>query len=534
MSPDESPDPAGPGDDAPPDPAHGDREAQASASAKASHAAGVLVLGNVLATMADIVVPLLIVRLLGKSDVATLTALLLIYNTVALIVATGFPQAVMYHLPGRPLAERAAVARKIAATLFFLGAAAGVLLLLLGMYGRDLLTAISSVGGDEVVDLGPLAVLALLPLGDLPGRLLPNLLVAEDRPRAAAAYGVFRSLGLSLCTLLPVALGGSAWTVAQALVLVGVAQGIWVLASLHRLYRGAPRVPSPTSLREMVRFGLPLGLTDVVAVLNNSFDRLLIMITFADVYFAEYQAGAWQIPIITRVPYMVGTAMAPQMVEMFRQGKARAAIELWRASIKKVSLLVVPIALVFVVAAEEVVEILFTAPYAAAAPILRWYSILTVGRVAAFGSVIVAAGRPGFVFQASLLSLMANVVLSLPLLWIFGFVGPAMGTTLAFIPIVAFYTWSIGRASGLPMREILPLVAYGRVVAVGLLGVAVALVWKASMSGSAVLMLGTEALLLLTTFAAVGSATGLITRADWRYVWAWMRLESLSGRPRGP
>lgn len=530
MSPEDSADPTDPRPEVPP-PEGGP---EASASSKASHAAGVLVLGNVLATLADIVVPLLIVRLLGKSDVATLTALLLVYNTVALVVATGFPQAVMYHLPGRPLAERAAVARKIAATLFWLGAAAGVLLLLLGMYGRELLSAISAVDGDSVVDLGPLAVLALLPLGDLPGRLLPNLLVAEDRPRAAAAYGVFRSLGLSLCTLLPIALGGTAWTVAQCLVLVGVAQGVWVLASLRSLYRGAPRVPSPTSLREMVRFGLPLGLTDVVAVLNNSFDRFLIMITFADVYFAEYQAGAWQIPIITRVPYMVGTAMAPQMVEMFRHGKAREAIDLWRASIQKVSLLVVPIALVFVVAAEEVVEILFTAPYAGAAPILRWYSILTVGRVAAFGSVIVAAGRPSFVFQASILSLLANVVLSLPLLWAFGFVGPAMGTTLAFIPIVAFYTWSIARASGLPMREILPLVAYSRVVAVGLMGLGVALVWKTSMEGSAVFMLGTEALLLLATFAVVGTAARLITRGDWRYLWAWVRLESLSGRPRGP
>ena len=33
---------------------------------------------------------------------------------------------------------------------------------------------------------------------------------------------------------------------------------------------------------------------------------------------------------------------------------------------------------------------------------------------------------------------------------------------LAFVPIVAFYTWSIARASGLPMREILPLRAYAR------------------------------------------------------------------------
>jgi hypothetical protein len=109
-----------------------------------------------------------------------------------------------------------------------------------------------------------------------------------------------------------------------------------------------------------------------------------------------------------------------------------------------------------------------------------------------------------------------------------------VGTTLAFVPIVAFYTWSIARARSCPWREILPLRAYGRVVAVGLCGVAVALAWKLGMDGSAGFMLAGQALLLLGTFAAVGTSTGLVTREDWRYVWQWLKLESLSGRPRGP
>lgn len=499
-------------------------DAPSTAAKKASHAAGVLVLGNVLATLADIVVPLLIVRLLGKADVATLTALLLVYNTVALIASTGFPATIMFHIPGRPLAERAAVARKIAVTMFGLGIAASILLATLGLFGRAIVDAVSSVPSDAIVDLGPLLVIALLPLGDLPGRILPNLLVAEERPRGAAAYGVFRSLGISLCTLLPLALGGSVWVVAQCLVLLGVAQGIWVLLALRRLYGNVPKVAAPVSMRELVRFALPLGLTDMVSMLNNRLDRFLILLTFADVIFAEYQAGAWQIPIVTRVPYMVGTAMAPQLTEMFRRGAAKEAIDLWRASIGKVSLLVVPVALVFVVAAEEVVEILFTAKYANAAPVLRWYAILTVGRVAAFGTVIVAAGRPRYIFAASLASLGSNLLLSVPLLWIVGFVGPAMGTALAFVPMVLLYTWYISRASGLPWRSIFPTGRYAQVMGVALVGVAAAVAFKLTVEGSAPIKLAGEAAILLSVFAILGSALGVIRREDWRYASSWVRL----------
>ncbi|MCH9685492.1 MAG: polysaccharide biosynthesis C-terminal domain-containing protein [Deltaproteobacteria bacterium] len=182
-------------------------------------------------------------------------------------------------------------------------------------------------------------------------------------------------------------------------------------------------------------------------------------------------------------------------------------------------------------AAEEVVEILFTAEYAAAAPVLRWYSILTVGRVAAFGSVIVAAGRPRYVFQASLLSLASNVAFSVPLLWVFGFVGPAMGTALAFVPIAFFYTWCIARAAELPLGQIFPLRAYGRVIGVGLLAVAAAIGFKLGVEGSAVTMLLGEAAVLVGVFAAVGTLLRVIGAEDWRYVGEWLRLKALT-RPQ--
>jgi len=191
-----------------------------------SQAAGVLVLGNVLATLAEVVVPLVIVRLVGKGEVATLMSLLLVYNTVSLVVLTGFPHTVTYFLPGKPRAERAAIARRVIGTMMLLGVAAGALLFLAGLFGHDVLTAVSSVDPSQLTSLEPLMLVALVPLGDLPARVLPNLLVVEHRPRPAAGYGVLRSLGMSIATLVPVSLGYGAWSVAGALVATYVFRGV--------------------------------------------------------------------------------------------------------------------------------------------------------------------------------------------------------------------------------------------------------------------------------------------------------------------
>ncbi|MEM7157183.1 MAG: polysaccharide biosynthesis C-terminal domain-containing protein [Myxococcota bacterium] len=489
---------------------------------RASRTAGVLVLGKVLATLAEMVLPLLIVRLLGKADVGALMALMLIYNTLAPIVSTGVPQAVMYNLPGRSPAERAAVTRHIVRLMIGLGGVAAVILAALGLWGTQAVEAFSPESG--VTDLSPLLVLALFPLGDVPARMLTNLLVIEERPRGAAGYGLLRSLGMSVCTLVPIAMGGDAWSVATWLAVFGLAQLALVFGYVNRIYAGVARQPSPVDYGTLIRFGLPLGMTSMVAVLNKFFDRFAILLYFGGTQYPEYEMGAWQIPIITTIPYMIGTAIAPQMVEAFQAERPREALSLWRASIDKTSLLVVPFALVFVVAAEEAVELLFTADYLAAAPVLRWYSILSLGRVASYGEVIVAAGRPKYVLQAAVLSFASNVVLSVPLLFWLGFIGPAMGTALAFIPCAIFYCWCIARASGLRITETFPLLSYLRILAVGLTGVALAVGFKLSFDGSAAMMMATEAAILLVTFAVVGTLTRTIGTEDWRYLRNWLRL----------
>ena len=79
-------------------------------AASHSEQAGVLVLGKILATLSEAVVPLAIVRLLGKADVGILSGLLLVYSTVALVLTAGFPETLTFYLPARSPAERKAIA----------------------------------------------------------------------------------------------------------------------------------------------------------------------------------------------------------------------------------------------------------------------------------------------------------------------------------------------------------------------------------------------------------------------------------------
>ncbi len=495
---------------------------------KLADQAGILAIGRLLAVLSEALVMLVVVRLMGKAEVGALTAVLLVYQTSVLVAQLGFPASVMYFVPGRPAEERRAISWAFIRLLLGMGLVTAAVLCLIASY------ALWSNGAGHVTaenahieasdTLRYLFFLAPLPLLELPARILPNLLVAEERARTAAGLSVFRTLGNSLSMLIPISLGAELHVIALCMVGFGVLQFLLLLHLVRDLYRDVERTAAPVTYRVLLKFAFPLGLTSIAATINNRIDRYLILGFYSAARFAEYQAGAFQIPFITNVPYDVGTVLSPKLRELFSDGKAAEAIEQWRASIRKVALLVVPVTMVFFVAAEETMTLLFTSEYESAANVFRCYSALSMGRVAAFGAVIVAAGQSRQVLNAAIFSLVSNVLLSVPLLMLVGFIGPALGTALAFVPMVVVYCYYIARAAKLPLRSIFPLKSYLKVVLLSAVAAGPALAIKLTLSAPPAVSLALQGVALLGSFALLGTWTREISRDDWHYLAGFFKL----------
>lgn len=499
--------------------------------------ASILVLGKLAAMIIEGLTPFLIVRLLGKADVGAISGLILIYTTMAVVLGGGLPRSVLYYLSGRTLDQRWAVVLRLIKATFVLSVLTGVILLSVGVWGERALEAmgrwfVSLTGGTdgqegERMDLVYLQLFALYPLLDMPVRLLPHILVGELRPRAAAGFNAFRSFGMSFGQLLPAALGWGLWGIVGGLLTFGVVNLLVFVWLLRGQYRAATTVVIDQSAWEMVRFSFPLGLTDVVGRLNSYLDRYLILFLMTSAAFAEYVQGAWQIPLITTVAYSVGDVYMSRFVELFKAGKPEEAIAIWRTSIQKVSLIVVPVATVFIVGAEEFITVAFTADYIAAAPVFRLYCCLLLLRVTSYGGVIVAAGKPQYVLRAAAWTLGSNAALSIPLVLWLGFVGPALGTALAFIPTVFIYCVYIARATGLRLSQTFPVFAWGKVVLVAAVPAALALWPKLTLEVSPLSAFLVQAAVVIVGFGVLGTLTGQIKRDDWRFLYRWVRLKTL-------
>jgi O-antigen/teichoic acid export membrane protein len=486
----------------------------------------VLVFAKMTAAAAVALVPFVIAKLLGKAEFGAVGGLWLIYGTLASAFTAGFPAAVLYYLADRERTARAAVTRRLMRTVFALGLLVGAVMYAIGAGGQELLGEVGAwVSGAQAdpLELSALRYFALFAVFDVASRVFPNLLVAEHHARGAALFGVLRSLGMTVAQVVPASLGGGVPEIITGLTIFGVVQLLAMVWLIERLYRGVPRSSCDVGVGAMIRFSLPLGLTELVTVLNAQVDRYLVLLLMSGEAFANYTAGAWQLPVVS-IAYTIGQVYMPRFVRLLNAGRGAEVVEIWRQSSLKGGLVVVPVCAVFFVGAEEFMAVGFREDYVVAAQVFRFYVVYTALRIAPFGALIVAAGQPRLVLLAAAFTLVSNVIISVPLALLIGFEGPALGTMLAFVPTILVYGYFIGRAVGVSPWRTFPWVGWLRIALAALLGSVPAWVLKLTVNLHPALALGLEALLVLVGFLVVGRISGVVTAADVHEAKGWLRL----------
>ncbi len=482
--------------------------------------AGLIFFGRFVLGLGQLLTIAALVHLLDKRSFGALSHLLLLYATATGIVVMATPDNVLFFFPRLDPGQRRATAWQLVRILGALGALAGAVLLVLGLFP-------GTVFGDAPWAARYVPLLAVYAMLDLPAWMLPNLLIVEDRHRWASLVSIGQSAAQVLAILVPCALGLPLWAPLVALIGYGVLNFGALLIVVRRLYRAHTPTPGAVTVRRHVAYALPLGLSVIVGTVIRQFDKFVVLYVIGLTAFAEYTVGAWEIPLVTLLPYSIGAAAVPLMVKSFRADRPREALALWKGTIPKVALIVLPVVVLFLICADDFIDLIFGSEYLRAAGPLRLFTLILLQRVAEYGAILRAGGLTRPIFISSLIALAGNLVLSVPLAYLIGFNGPALAALLATIPCFLYVIRRIGLATGTSFREAFPWAAYGRVLGVALLaaGPAAAVKWGAGLSASLnVAVVGAG---YLICFALLGTLTRTIRREDWSFVRRWLSLRDL-------
>jgi len=487
---------------------------------------GVVVFSRIVGTFVEIATVIVLVRMLSTTDFAIVSLLLLIYETARYLATLGFPESVFYFFERVSSGSRRGFAIQTCFIMLLTGILAGMGMLGFNLILPSYLSEWSSVNIDMTRSLLP--VMAGIAILEVPTWPVNNILLASDRQKDASWYQLINGLLTFLAMLGPLLLGyeldTAIWSLFGYSVIRFIISFVWLGLILPERTE-----PIPAGLlREQIRFALPIGLSALVSRLNRYADKFIVSYFVAEEAFAIYNIGAQEVPVVRVIPFAVGSVLISRYVALYMARNFAELQALWRKGVEKVSLIVIPLTILFIVIAHEFIVVLFGAANASAALPFQIYTVIILTRVAHYGSVLQAYGDTKGIVRLSVNLLLTNIILTIPMTYQWGIIGAVSGTLLANLLNWRITLGVIGKHMDLPWFRALPFHAYLRNLAVSLFaGVTVFLVGLLLHTSSPFLSLMWKSTLFLLIFGATGSYLAVITQSDWRTLRDWLTLRFL-------
>lgn len=411
----------------------------------ATRATALIAIGQASVKATQLILAVLLVAMMSPKEWNEAAFLLSIYLAGTTIGTLNLHHGIVFFLPRVRHDERRNLVMQNVGLLLGVGLLITVALLL----ARPLLS------GGQLGDGRMLPWLGVAIALELPAGCLAMTLIGLERYGAVALWDLAGTSLVLSGAIVPVAAGFGVDGLVVGLVLAGAVRFGAGMAILFAAVPGRPGRLGRALLFEQLRYGIPLGATLAVSVLNRSIDKWLIA-AFEPADFGVYAVAAQEVPLLAVLPYAGGAALVTSLVAAFHGGDLAAAHEDWMQLTGVMSLLVVPLGVGLILMAPELIPAVFGEGFERGVLPFQIFTAVTLHRVAEYGMILRAAGRTRELLQVAGVTLGANLVLAGLGAWLAGMAGSACGTLLASTLGWMVALRNIGRALDVPMRHSFP------------------------------------------------------------------------------
>lgn len=474
--------------------------------------AGLFTLSRAVAIVAQVGAMAILSRALDKETVySQLQYLLLLYGTAQVFGQLGLPDSVFYFFEKYPPEKRKSIARYISGILMWSAIGSAFVLLAIGWFGT----------ADPSYDKArPLLWLFMgLIVLELPTVPVPNVLIALDKAKSAAWFNLFVGLSQFLAMTLPLLTPAPLGWIAVGLFVYGLLRMIVSAIIFYVNFKQEVVLPLPVGfLKELLYYAVPLSLAQLFWSLNRLVDKYVVKEFLPPATYAEYSNGAWELPIIPTIAYSVAAVMMPKMVGHYLKGETGPLLQLWLLSIKKVTVIVLPLVFVFLLGATEFIVMLYGKEYKNAAIPFFIYTFILLQRVASYSNMQKALNSTKEITRSAIYLFSINAVLVIPFVLWLGVIGPPLASVVAQTFSWWYALHIISHLMGVKFKEVFPFRFYGKTL---LVAVAAALPfyflkqqWNLPAGAAfAVLAIG-----FLLTYLLLARLTNVIGKEDWERI----------------
>jgi O-antigen/teichoic acid export membrane protein len=389
----------------------------------------ILSFGQTLTSVSSIIVGMVAARFLSKGDYATFRQTFLAYKFIVPLLLLGLPNALYYFLPRETKNKYSTVVT----SLTLIVSLAFIFSLFLYAGGYKLLAKRFNNEDLEVT----LKWMIGYPLYVMPVSILGAVLLSQNRSNELVSYNVITSTILSLFTIIAILITKSysgPLKVQIFLPIFFLPIAIW----LYRKYVPGKFVfPTFKDMGNMLKYSIPLGFASMISMIMLETNKVVVSLMCTPEEFANYVNGAIEIPLIGIVTGSISTVILVDMTRMIKEGEKEKAIELFNVSAIRSASILFPVMIFLLCTGKAFIVTLFSEKYIESVVPFYIYLFVLPIRIVIYGSALMALGFTRTILFRSVFDLIINTVLSVVMVFYFGYLGAAIAT------LMTLYFWTV-------------------------------------------------------------------------------------------
>lgn len=414
-----------------------------------------IIAGRIAGFVAAFVTPLILVRIFDLETFGTYKQWFLLYITLLTITQIGMSESLLFFLPKAD----GAAGRYVMNSLLFLTGVGALAAAILFFNAETIARWMSNPSLGPLIPL--LAVYLLLMQASIG---LETVMTARSHYRSAAVAYAVTDITRALFLIVPVLITPSLRSLLQGAVAFATLRLAYTVHYFWRTFGGGFRPDARCFVRQLT-YALPFALAVVASITQENLHQYAVSELFDAATFAVYSVGCLQVPFVDLVATTVSNVMMVGMTTAIHDGRESQVIDLWHDAVRKLALVFFPLGVLLLVAARDLIVMLFTETYAGSVPIFM------VGATAIFLAALPIDGLLRVYAMTNVLliiNLVRLVMIALCIYWAiqsFGLVG-AMVVTVAALALgkaiglgAAVSFWRVGVGRLLPWRA-LSLIAF--------------------------------------------------------------------------
>jgi O-antigen/teichoic acid export membrane protein len=402
--------------------------------------------GRMIAFAATFFIPVVLARVFGPAQFGTYKQLFLIQSSVYFIAQLGMASSLFYFLPRGPQQSGRYVANSL---LFLCVAGLGGFALLVGAAPQFARSMNNPALSGYMFWAGLYLFLMML------SAPLEMVLISRHKYAWASAAYALSDLARGAAFIVLVLLFRQLEWLLKGAVMVASLRLVFTLLYFRKEFRDSLQLDR-SLLKNQLAYALPFGLAVIVEIFQASLPQYVVSYLTDPATFAIFAVGCLQIPLVDFAASPTSDVMMVQMQGRLTQGRMQAVLDIWHDASWKLALLFFPLAALVVVAAREIIVVLYTPQYLASVPIFMVWSALILLAAFPVDGVLRVFAQTRLILALNLVRLAIIAGLMKWSLGAFHLLGPALAIVLAAL---VFKVAALARIKTLletPLAKLLP------------------------------------------------------------------------------